>query len=72
VISARACGGIDRFLVEEAPDDDPAPVLARLGVSPDQLIRNALAVRAEPDVVDPAKAIEVIGANWWGHGVPRL
>jgi len=72
VIAARACGGIDRFLVQEAPDNDPTPVLARLGVRRAQLIGDALAVRAEPDVVDPAKAIEVISANWWGHGVPRL
>jgi hypothetical protein len=59
-------------LIQVAPDDDSAPVLASLGVSPAELIGDAFAVRAQPDVVDPAKAIQVISANWWGHGVPRL
>jgi hypothetical protein len=50
---------------------DAASVLARVGVGPNKLVSDPLAVAAQPDVVDPTKTIKVFRANGPGHGVPR-
>ena len=72
MISPRTGGGVHRLCLEQAPDDDAASILARLGVRPAQLVRHSLAVRAEPDVVDPAKPIKVFWDDRSGHPVSRF
>jgi hypothetical protein len=72
VIATRRAGGIHGLLVQEAPDHDAAPGLARLGVGRAQLVGNTLAIRAQTDVVDPAETVQIISANGCGHGVNRL
>jgi hypothetical protein len=72
MIAARSACRIEWLLVQQTPDDDAAPGLARLGVGRAQLIRNTLAIRAQTDVVDPAETVQIISANWCGHGVNRL
>jgi hypothetical protein len=72
VIAARRTCRIDRLLVQQAPDDDAAPGLTRLGIGRAQLVGNTLAVRAQADVVDPAETVQIISANRCGHGVNRL
>ena len=71
MVSARAAGGLDRLSLEQPANDDAAAILSRIDISPAELVRDAFAVAAQPDVIDPTKAIEVFRANWGGHGVPR-
>jgi hypothetical protein len=57
VVAPGAGGRIHRLWIQEATNHDPAAVLAALRVGPAQLICDALAVRAEADMVDPAKTV---------------
>jgi hypothetical protein len=63
--------GLDWLRLEQAANDDSTSVLARIQVGPTNLIRNALAIGTQPDVVDPTKSIQVFGTNWAAHRVPR-
>jgi hypothetical protein len=69
VIAPWRGGGVDGFPVQKAADHDPASGLACFGVRPAQLIRDAFAIRAESDVVDPAVTVKIVRAKRWGHGV---
>ena len=69
MVFVRGGRRLDLLLVEQAPDHDAAPVLARARVRPPEAVGDALAVAAQPDVVDPAKTIKVFGANRARHGV---
>src|SRR5450631_1037400 len=72
MVSSRAAGGLDRLRLEQPPNHDTASVLSRICISPSKLIRHAFAVATQPDVVDPAKPIEVFRADWGGHGRPPM
>jgi len=63
VIAARRTCRVDRLLVQQSPDHDAAPGLARLGIRGAQLVGNPLSIWAQADVVDPAKTVQIIGAN---------
>jgi hypothetical protein len=72
VISSRTRRGVNRLRLEQTPDHDTAAVLARLGVRPAQLVSDAFAIGAQPDVVDPAKPIEIFWDDRSGHPVSRF
>src|ERR1700704_2204567 len=72
VVSARSAGRLDRLRLQQASNHDAAAALSRIGVSPAQLIRDALAVPAQPDVVYPAKAIQVLSSNRPPHEQPPM
>jgi hypothetical protein len=72
VIAARSRGRVDWLGLEQASDDDPAAILARLPIRPAQLVGDALPVSAEPDVVDPAKTVKIVSNNRSGHPVSRF
>ena len=72
VVAQHAASGPDRFRVEQPPHHDPAAVLPRARVGPADLIRDPLAVAAQANVVDPAKAIEVVGCQRDRHASPRM
>src|ERR1700686_1327294 len=67
----RRAGGLDRLGLEQLPDDDPAAILSRLGVSPCELVCDAFAVATQPDMIDPAKSIEVFSCDRSRHGAAR-
>ena len=67
MIPARRARRLDRLGLEQLADDDAAAILPRLGVGPSELIGDTLAVAAQPDMIDPAKSIEVFGSDGGGH-----
>ena len=67
----RACG-LDRLRLQKPADHDPAPALSRLRVGPSELVGHAFAIATQPDVVDPAKSINVFGADRGGHRRPPM
>ena len=71
VVAPRTARGLDRLGLEQTAKHHPASVLSRFGVGPGKLVRDALPVVAQPDVVDPSKTIKVFRANRPGHGVHR-
>src|SRR6266851_3915513 len=72
VIPPRTRRGVHRLRLQEAPDDDAAPILARLGVRPAELVSDPLPIRAQPDVVDPAEPIKIFWDDRSGHPVSRF
>jgi hypothetical protein len=69
MVAKHAGGRLDRLWVKEAADDDAASVLPRGRVRPRKLVRDALAVGAQADMVDPAEAVKVIRGERGGHAV---
>jgi hypothetical protein len=72
VVAARSRGRIHRLGLEQAADDDPAAILPRLAIRPAQLVSDAFPISAEPDVVDPAKTVKIVGNYRSGHPVSRF
>ena len=61
MIALHPAGRPDRFGVDQLANHDPASALPRGAICPGDLICDALAVRAQPNVVDPPKAIQIVG-----------
>jgi len=72
MVSTRGACRLDGLGLEQPAMHHAASVLARVSIGPGKLVGDALAVAAQPDVVDPTKTIKVFRANRPGHGDPPM
>ncbi len=72
VIPPRTRRCVHWLWLQEATYDDAAPILARLGVRPSELVSDPFPIRAQPDVVDPAEPVKIFRDDRSGHPVIRF
>jgi len=72
VIPPRTRRCVHRLWLQQATYDDAAPILARLGVRPSELVSDPFPIRAQPDVVDPAEPVKIFRDDRSGHPVSRF